>query len=280
MTHPNELFSNIAFDDRRSSYASFFDHAWAVEFDTLSDKSRIQRAAFVLMRDWKGIALSTRMPWLMIESLQSFHGGFTKANPPYTKRLASLFARYVTDRSRLSNMKKKELLEVVNGLDEQVRKDMEQLGSGFDPDAFWQEYLGISEFCVALWNGQRIAYGAIYYAYENFLQRVVAAGRQDESYRAKNLSQLREGLEAFFGASSSQQWIDAPKIEIARLVRNSLTHDGGRVSDLLRPKAHGIRVVDDELQIFPEDTRYLFNLLKAQATNVAETAATNSAFSV
>lgn len=280
MTQQNEPSTKIAIDNRRSSYESFYDHAWGVEFGKLSDESRIQLAAFDLTRDWKGIGLATRMPWLMIESLQSFHGGFTKTNPPFYKRLTMAFGRHVTEKSRLSNMQKKELLEIVNQLGEDVQKDMEQLGSGFDPDAFWQEYLGVSEFCMALWNGQRIAFGAVYYAYENFLQRVVAVGRQDEGYRAMNIGDLRKGLEPFFGVALTRECLDDPKIEVARLVRNALTHDGGRVSDKLRKTAHGIRVEDDQLQIFPEDTRELFNLLKDRATKIAESAATNSAFAL
>jgi hypothetical protein len=280
MAQQNEPSTKVVFDKRFDSYQSFFDHDWAARFGKLSDKSKLQLPAFDLTRDWKGIAVATRMPWLMVESVKSFHGGFTKTNPPFHTRLAKMFGEYVTNKSQLSNMRKKELVEIVGQLGADVQRDMARSGPAFDPQTLWQDYLGVSEFGLALWNAQRIAYGAIYYAYENFLQRVVAVGRRDESYRAMNIGELRNGLESLLGAALTLQSLDDPEIEIARLARNALTHDGGRISEKLRAKPHGITVEGDELQIMPHDTRRLFDLLKGRATEILETAASLPDFAI
>ena len=280
MSQQNEPSAKIVFDKRFDSYESFFDHEWAARFGKLSDKSRLQLPAFDPTRDWKGIAVATRMPWLMVESVKSFHGGFTQTNPPFHTRLTRMFGEYVTSRSNLSNMRKKEMLEIVEQLGADVQRDMARLGPAFDPQALWQEYLGVREFGLALWNAQRIAYGAIYYAYENFVQRVVAVGRTDDSYRAKRFPDLCNDFGTLFGDALRQECLGIPEVDIARLVRNALTHDGGRVSEKLRAKQHGITVEGDELHIMPHDTRGLFDLLKARATKIAETAANLATFAV
>src|SRR4051812_33318069 len=95
MSEQNEPTTNIVIDRRLESYASFYDHDWAQKFGKLSDRSTLRLPAFDLTRDWKGIAVATRMPWLMIESLQGFHEGFTKANPPFYKRLTIALGEYL-----------------------------------------------------------------------------------------------------------------------------------------------------------------------------------------
>ena len=168
----------------------------------------------------------------------------------------------------------------MNQLGADVQQDMERLGPAFDQETLWQEYLGISEFSLALWNAQRIAYGAIYCAYENFIQRAVAVGRKDESYRAKRFADLCNDFAALFDNALRQESLEDSEVEIARLVRNALTHAGGRVSEKLRSKQHCISVEGDELHIMPSDTRKLFDLLKVRATRIAETAANLATFAI
>src|SRR4051812_3296630 len=103
MARQIELTTNIVIDKRLESYVSFFDHDWATTFGELSDRSALRLAAFDLTRDWKGIAVATRMPWLMIESLNGFHEGFTKTNTPFYKRLTAALGEYLFKDSKLSN---------------------------------------------------------------------------------------------------------------------------------------------------------------------------------
>ena len=91
---------NLIIDNRLDSYASFFDHDWAKSFGELSDKSRLQLPGCDLTRDWKGIAVAGRMPWLMIDSLQRFHVGFTTTNPPFYKLLTTHLGEYLLKRSK------------------------------------------------------------------------------------------------------------------------------------------------------------------------------------
>jgi hypothetical protein len=54
----------------------------------------------------------------------------------------------------------------------------------------WEGFISNSDFVLALWSIQRMCYTSICGAYENFVQRTVAAGKRDESYRAKRLAIL------------------------------------------------------------------------------------------
>jgi hypothetical protein len=280
MPDPDEIVRQIMIDIRLDSYQSFFDHAWANKFIDLTDKSRLRTAGFDLSRDWKGIAVATRMPWLVIDALKNFHIGYTKSNVPFHVQLTDRLAEYLTKDAGFSNMGKKKLLAKLHELRADVEKLMEQSKPAFDLDALWNDFLRVKEFGLALWNAQRLAYGAIYYAYENFVQRVNAAGRREDDYRAPNFDRLCKDFTSLFSDAMTRECLRHPDIDTVRLVRNCLTHDGGRVSAKLRPVQHGIRVKGDEVHIFPEDTLKLFNLLKDRALKVAQQATTVPAFSI
>jgi hypothetical protein len=66
------------------------------------------------------------------------------------------------------------------------------------------------------------------------------------------------------------------EINIPRLIRHALSHNGGRVTEDLKnvSQKHGIEVIDEVLQIMPEDLhRMLRRLRKAVEETVAATIA-------
>jgi hypothetical protein len=146
MSAEDQLSWEMQYDNRIDSYASFFDHAWASEFLDVSKNSRMDEAACDLCRDWKGIALSSRMPWLMIESLQGFQKGFIRGNPAFSQRLMEKVANWVAETGKLRNMAKKKVTEEINRIGAQVQEEMQRAGSLIDREEIWNEYLQVNEF--------------------------------------------------------------------------------------------------------------------------------------
>ena len=72
------------------------------------------------------------------------------------------------------------------------------------------------------------------------------------------------------------------RVDFARLVRNALAHNGGRSSPEIEVKntehktddcrVHKLMVLDGMIQVVPDDTRFLFDLLKQKVFWLAEKA--------
>jgi hypothetical protein len=81
---------------------------------------------------------------------------------------------------------------------------------------------------------------------------------------------FREDFSKLYDDSLFEQcWADSA-VEIARLVRHALAHNGGRLTNHLRGKKHGLTLIGEDIQILPHDTRALFDLLKTRATSLAQ----------
>jgi hypothetical protein len=77
-----------------------------------------------------------------------------------------------------------------------------------------------------------------------------------------------------FGPQIADDCLNSSDVKIARLVRNSLAHNGGKETDDLKKVKHGILVEDDVFQIMAPDTRRLFYVLKERAYKLVEKAVT------
>jgi hypothetical protein len=268
----DDVKSEILIDQRLESYESFFDHAWGARFLQISEGTLLYEPAHDLCVDWKGIALSSRMSWLMMHSLKHFAQGYSQSNPSFSQRLTRVLGQYVTQKSSVSNMRRKELLGIVNELGSKVEEEMINQPSPVEPSEVWAEYLKVPEMAWALWSSQRTAYAALYFGFENYLRTAVGIARSEPEYRAFKHKALRDDFAKVFGEPAGAACIDDPEIEIARLARHCLTHNGGKPSPELKATTHKIRVRSDRLQVFPEDVRRLFSLLTDRALQVASAA--------
>jgi len=58
------------------------------------------------------------------------------------------------------------------------------------------------------------------------------------------------------------------EINIPRLVRHALSHNGGRVTEDLRKQKHGVELVGDVLQIMPQDIHLMLRRLRKAVEEV------------
>jgi hypothetical protein len=181
------------------------------------------------------------------------------ADHPFPARYTAALTDRLAKCMELSNMGTKKLVRELQRISEEVRAEDER-PPVVETEMAWRRMLNQSEFQISIWGSQRLYYGAVYYAYEDFLARCyrLSAG-QPEYEVGRGFSQdFRDQYSAWLRDCC---WSD-PKIHIARLTRHALVHNGGRLTPKLKELKHGLRLYGEDIQIFPAFTKSLYELLK------------------
>jgi len=159
----------------------------------------------------------------------------------------------------------------------------------------WDHYMQSYTFKTTLWSSQRICYAAIYHAYENFLTRCVEEALKIPNYRPKkrNLTPteaLAADLNDIMPGAGDHCLLKDERVDFGRRVRNSLAHNGGRSWPRIDVKnaehktddgrVHKLTVWHGKIQVVPEDTRFLLDLLKQKAFWLAEKAKDHPKFRI
>ncbi|QJW95365.1 hypothetical protein [Frigoriglobus tundricola] len=130
---------------------------------------------------------------------------------------------------------------------------------------------------------QRINYGALFFAYEDFLANVIRT--KELTYSSKK-KPIKEAFATHFDDALADFCWNHDEVDLARLVRNALAYNGARFGkDLENYKARFVDVsgtskallrrehfnpVDGIIQITPDNTAYLFGVLKERVTMIVE----------
>jgi len=205
-----------------------------------------------------------------MEIFKSFATSYDNAREPITKMVIEQIALDMSAKLRLTQTKRQELDKIL----EEIRKKVlntdrppETIISGFVIDKMWQSLLPNFEFNGSVWASQRLCYGAVYYAYEDFLVRTyrLAIGKPD--YRMKFAKEFARDLAKAFSVELSD-FCFSGEVDVARRARNALAHSGGRITEELREIGHAFPVVNGEIQITTAHTRALFDLLKERVAKL------------
>ncbi len=173
----------------------------------------------------------------------------------------------------LSNMRRKQLANAVRDIADQVKDATTEAASAFDLKTLWSDFLAPDsmEFHLSLWGSQRLCYGSVYHAYENFIRQCVGIARKEPEYRALFAKLVTDG-KAAFGNEVIAKCLEDQVVTVARLTRNALAHNGGQVDDQLSRIPHDLVVENDEIEIMPLHTKRLFDELKRRAFRLTEIA--------
>ena len=266
-----DLTKNIKVDVRLESYRSFFYHAWAERILSITEGSQIDLITFDLTASFKGIANTFALPWIMAQQLNGFANGFVESRPTIPRQFLELISDRLIGQTNARNMLRKELranldrlLDEVISADEVARKET----AVATPEVCWNLTLDNSEFQMSLWSSQRLCYGGLYYAYEDYLLRVYQVCSGDNDCKINGC--FPKKFSDIFGDRLRDECLSDHRIAAAKQVRHSLVHSGGRINEKLNRMRHGIEVIDGELQIMAPDTRSLFHVLKDRSLNLAE----------
>jgi hypothetical protein len=272
-----EPVKNIKIDTRVDAYKTYFDHAWYRKLDETVAGSKLEEPVFSLGMNWKSAANTHLMPWLMIQSIKRFWEGHLRGQESASEQAVTHLAQHVPAEmgDSLSHMKRKKLAEVMTQIGGRMKQVREQNDEEINPQAVFDIFLsgpGGSELQLSIWGSQRITYGAVFHAYEDFVSRCVGLARNEPDYRAFKIKTLHSDARAAFGDTTANHCLTDSPVELARLVRNALAHQGGRETDELKKVAHGVTVVDGVLQVMPDDNRRLFDTLKDRVFKLTQAA--------
>ena len=261
------------YDSRLDSYKSFFDHEWFGKITDETQGTSLYQPVFDLSVAWRFTANTHVMPWIMTDMVKHAIEMNVNTAEPFGKRFIGAARDKLVERMRgsLRNMQRKQLQDELNLIYSEITA-VYATPELLAPDEMWQHLLRNQEFQFALAGSQRLCYGAIYYAYEDFLARCVGLARGESDYRMPRRSQFQNDLTAAFGnALCDQCWCDT-EVSLARAARHALVHNGCRVTDeftaALKKASRSLQVCDDEIQIMAPDTTNLFQLLKDRVTQL------------
>lgn len=281
MANGGTLNHSIVIDERLESYRTFFDHTWADRFVTLTGDTKLDDAAFSLCINWKAAANTHLVPWFTVTGLSQFAHGVLTGHDPLGKKLIDALAHRLPAEmgDSMRHMQRKKLAEVIHRIGNEVCSALETAKEHVVPtaDSYWQSFISAPEsheFRLIIWGSQRICYSAIYHAYEDFVRECIGLGMGHSTYRSSRAKKMLADAETVFGPTLAAECLGCKEVRIARLVRNSLAHNGGRETDELKRVRHGIQVEGGVLQIMAPDNRAIFDELKSKALNLAEQAVT------
>lgn len=265
----------IRIDDRLESYRSFFDHEWARRIIQLANDTVLDEPVFALSATWKSIANTHLMPWLLTNCLASQLQSILGSKEP----MAETAIRLIHDQLLLSvgdsipAHARERLSARIDNLSAGAAAARDEsnrvLEQEYGPIAFWGELLQANEFRLSIWGSQRVCYGALYHAFENFARQCVAiASGESSDWRPSR--DIKDAACQLYGAQFANACLADDAITSARLVRNALAHNGGKLTKELRGINHGLMVENDKLQIMACDTAMLYHMLKPRAYDLAE----------
>ena len=267
----DEIVKSIFCDDRLDAYKPFFDHPWA---GWLSDKVRgttIDFAVSVLLLEWKATSLAFCQPWLTQQMLKNYAEGFTGGgNESLPIRWVAGMRENLVERVNLTVTQKNKLREEINKAYELAKKAVVE-PVRFDFEETWQDFLNNKDYLLAIASQQKLCFGSLYYAYEDWLSRCVALTTARPAFTLPSGKKATKELQKAFGEEASAKcWTDSP-VYTAREVRHAVVHNGGRNNEKLREAGCTIRVSDEgDLLIAADDTRSLYTLLSDRVSYLVD----------
>ena len=266
---------HVQIDNRLKPYRTFFDHEWARRIGHLASGTRLDEPVFSLRMAWKSVANTHLMPWLLADSLAGLLQSFLQGTEPAASRVI----RAIHDQllksigGSLPMRARKRLSAKINDLSASaiLARDQAQrlLQRRYNSNAIWQELLQTSEFQLSIWGSQRVCYGALYHAFEDFTRQCIAIASREEDDGRPPGGTLKVARR-IYGNNFVHSVLEDHALTVARLVRNALAHHGGRLTKELENINHGFDVEDGVVQIMACDTANLYHVLKSKAYELAE----------
>jgi hypothetical protein len=287
----NDIIENAVIDPNLDSYEKFFDHDWSECMFEAVRNSPLKDAVETVMVAWRSVNGAHLLPWLMIQSLKLFAEGKSEGSLGFRADYSGKVIDALVDKleSRMQfNLKYDQrviLRRVVTQIEREAFEAMKaaQAQCPFDVPGYWRFLAHNTEFSFCILGTQRVNYGSLFFAYEDFLANTIRT--REPTYTSKK-EPIKDAFPRYFGNSLADFCWNHDEVDLARLVRHTLVHNGGRFgADLQKYEARFLDVtgtsapllrgemfliVDGKIQIMPCNTRHLFGILKERLTKVVE----------
>lgn len=290
-----DIIDSPLIDPNLSSYEKFFDHDWAKGIFAAVKNTPVEDAVNGLVMAWRSTNGAHILPWLMAESLKRYAQGEVEGSLRYRESYADQVIKGIVDKLvdrmqySLKLDQRRSLRRVVTKIEEEAHEAVKTAREQvlFDVAGYWKYLVNASEFQFSILGIQRINYGSLFFAYEDFVANVIRT--KEPTYSSKDKKNpIHVAFPNHFGKPLGDFCWNHDEVDLARLVRNALAHNGGRFGkDLEKYKARfadvtgtdkpllrgdNFNLVDGKIQITPDNTTYLFGVLKERVSKVVEEA--------
>ncbi len=288
-----EIIARPLIDPNLDSYKGFFDHGWCERIFESVRTSPLKDPVGELMLAWRSANGVHLLPWLMTESLRKFATGEAQGSLDYRASYADEVIKGIVNKIEkgmqysLKQEQRSNLKRVVAKIEKEAVGAMKtaQEQVSFDVERYWRSLLPLSEFQFSILGTQRINYGSLFFAYEDFLANVIRM--KEPTYSSKDKKNpIHVAFPNHFGKPLADFCWNHDDVVLTRLVRNALAHNGAwfgkdlekyktrfvDVSGTSKPLLRGDRfnIVDGIIQITPDNTTHLFGVLKDRVTKIVE----------
>jgi hypothetical protein len=286
-----DIIDTPMIDPNLDSYKQFFDHKWSERMFKAVETSPLNDAICTLMVAWRSTNGAHMLPWLMAHSLKSFAVGEGNGSLRYRASYSGEVVKGIVGKleSRMHHSLKFDqratLKRVVTKIEQEAHDAFKTAQSNveFPLGEYWDFLTHASEFQFSILGTQRINYGSLFFAYEDFLANVIRT--KEPTYSSKK-PPIKDAFASHFGAPLRDYCWSHDEVDLAMLVRHALVHNGGRFGTALEKyKARFVDatgttapvlrddrfiVVDGKIQIVPGNMTYLFGVLKERVTKIVE----------
>lgn len=211
-------------DRNISAYPSFFNDRWADAMHGLSSGTKLDDAVSALCVNWATTGNAFAMPFQMVHNLVGFEMGFLYSEQSIVNRIFERLAERIPQKmGDLSVTKRKQLASAIKSVGEEMRQFAETIPPSelqFVFDKLLDGQYG-HELTTSIWALQRLCYGSLYYAYENFVVRCVGIARNKPDYSCGRINDFKKDVRTEFSDAVVADCFDTP-VDIARLCRNAL----------------------------------------------------------
>jgi len=276
--------NTIHLDDRIASYRSFLDYDWVRIIEKMTQDTILDEPLISLIFSWKATANAFTMPYLMMHFLTNFEQEYLRARDSSYEMAFQALSDHVPERMarkhNLSHMKKKQISETITEILAEM-KDAKRTMESLDPEKLFKTFLygkGGPELQLGVFGLAQTCYGTTFHAYEHFINQCVGLAKKNPNYKSDGVQTLLADTRKEFGDEVAEFCLADEQVEIARLARNALAHNGGKMNDKLKNKNHGFFVVGDVLRIVASNNHNLLDVLKVRVSKMVGKALTMPQF--
>lgn len=287
-----DIIDTPLIDPNLSSYENFFDRDWAKSTFAAVKNTPLEEAVNGLIVAWRSTNGAHILPSLMAKSLKTFAEGEMGGNLRFRESYLGTVVKGLVKKLEgmmqysLKHNQRQALNRAVTRIEKEGYEAIKiaQSQAQFDVSGYWN-ILTNSEFRFSILGTQRINYGSLFFAYEDFLANVIRT--EEPTYSSKDKKNpIHVAFPHHFGEPLGDFCWNHDEVVLARLVRNALAHNGGRfgkdlekyatrfvdVTGTDKPLLQGdqFNLVDGKIQITPDNTTYLFGVLKERVTKIVE----------
>lgn len=255
-----KIFRSTNLDD----YRPFFDEKiHGILLENLSNPDIIEIVEQLILL-WNGASAVRSMSWLSVLSISEALNAMVGHYEPLPISMLKNLANKIDASARIAGLEfspieRSCIAFEIKSAEKQARERLNDMPPVMDVREAWKEYSSQPHIRIALWHAELSAFSQVYFANENFYLQFSNRIWGTDFVLIKDVG---KEIKSRMGHEVLNDVFYDERVTFARLVRNSVTHYGARMTNDLKPFRHMV-VTDDKdlISIVPNQTSELYSLL-------------------